>query len=104
MSNDIGIEGTGIQVESKHFGAEMSSMLPYWWTEKGAVLGFPDGKLKNITEDVLAVDSAVEGSSMYREIDGIRQVVTSLKQAGDTNGFGATDFATATVIRNGITI
>lgn len=103
-SQRTGIEGTGLQLDSQDFNIETNEPVAFWWSNEGAVLGLSNGQINNITGNRLAVDKALSGKSMYRQIDGIKQVVTSLIKDDDKNGFGATDYATATVIRNGVVI
>lgn len=53
-----------------------------WFSERGLVVGSPDGTVKNVQEDVIAVGAAEYGASFFVERDGMRQIVAALFQAG----------------------
>lgn len=99
-----GIEGTGVPVDAKDFKLDFNGKVAYWFSNKGAILGFPNGQLKYISEDRVAAVDAESGCTGYRELDGIRQLITNLSQQNPENSFGASDNVTASVIRNGIVI
>lgn len=51
-----------------------------WQSQRGAIIGTPDGQCKNIQEANVAVDSAVSGASVILEQNGSRQFVAVLNQ------------------------
>ena len=105
VSKETGIEGTSTRVAGKQFGLDLEQDVAYWVSNKGMILGFPDGKVKNITDKNIAIDiNIVKGSSMYREIDGKKQILTALNGGGDQSTFTSTDTLTSTIIRNGVEI
>ena len=50
-----------------------------WQSQRGMVVGMPDGQMKNMVEDNVAVDTALSGASLIREQDGLRQFIATLK-------------------------
>ena len=104
VSDDTGIEGTGISTDGSAFGLEASVMVAYWFSNKGAVLSLPNGKLQQLTEDRLALNAMRHGVSMLKEQNGIRQIITNMSDTGMSNGFGFGAQATGTIIRNGVII
>jgi len=76
------IPGTGISVPAKVFGLEeIQGNVAYWINDNGvAVLGLPGGQITKIRADQIAAPIARSGASMFRERNGIKQVVTSLSE------------------------
>jgi hypothetical protein len=106
-----GVRGTGMAVPHSKFVAENDLIsdsakedVAFWYSTHGAVVGYPRGNIHPLTEDRVAIAEYGKGASLLREEDGIRQLVTSLTDKGDDNGFGVTDYATAEVRRNGVLI
>lgn len=50
----------------------------WWMSERGAVLGSQDGQVKNLQESTVAVQPALVGASLYREQDGMKQMLSAL--------------------------
>ncbi len=84
------VEGTG--------GRTPNTNEVWWFSHRGAVMGDESGKVKNLQEENVAVDPAQVGASLYREQDGMRQLVSSVR-GGDTTIAKAGSFATAEIIR-----
>ena len=108
-----GVEGTGMSVPPKALmnndllprSAEDSTEdVAYWFANTGAVLGFPNGTVKAITEDRMTVAEYGIGATLLREEGDTRQLITALTNKGDGSGFGAVDTASAEVIRNGVVL
>lgn len=109
-----GVEGTGMSVPPKALrdndllsGTEADDTpedVAYWFANTGAVLGFPNGKVKAITEDRMTVPEYGSGATLLREEGDTRQLITALTNKGDGSGFGAVDTATAEVRRNGVVL
>ncbi len=75
--------------------------VPVWLTTEGVVVGAPNGHFFNVTKNKLKMGIPSKGASLYRNLDGIIQFLTSFK-AGDTGtaaGFRDTD--TYNVFKNG---
>lgn len=79
--------------------SQLSDLLPYgavegtakkspwmksvaWFSSNGLVIGSEDGSISNPQEDNVAVGSAEYGATLYRESDGMSQVVCALFQSG----------------------
>ena len=71
-----------------------------WQSQRGTIIGTPEGECKNIQENNVAVDSAVSGALLLREKDGIRQIIASLKQP-TTPSLAATSWIDAEIVRRG---
>lgn len=95
--------------------AELSPVLPYrailstsqptpnantcWWmSERGTVVGGQNGDVKNLQETTVAVEPALVGASLYREQDGLKQMVSSLFSPQQTVT-AASSYMDAEVIR-----
>lgn len=106
VSQDTGVEGTGLLVPGNSLGFDFEEEIAYWISSKGAILGLPDGRLHDLTKKVLAIsnNSSEIGSSLYREYNSIKQIISSMPVGGEISKLGSSDSATLTVIRNGIEI
>ncbi len=70
----------------------------WWMSERGMVVGSPGGQVENVQEKFVAVDAATTGASLYREQDGMRQMLSSLFGA-QTNAMAASSYMEFEVIR-----
>jgi len=70
-----------------------------WATADGFVAGLPDGSLQHLTDGRLAVDSYKQSSLVFREEEGIRQILLALQTKQADTRFGATDRVTCKVTR-----
>jgi len=92
---------TGTRVPGYFFGRELEH-VPVWWTQQGGmVAGFPSGESQQLTQNRLAVPSFGEGAILAREREGMRHLVSTLRQPGD-NSFGASDSVVAEIRRNAV--
>lgn len=72
--------------------------LAYWMSPKGLVTGDQNMSVKNTQEDALEFGAAASGASIYRERDGMRQVVST--RFGSEISIGAANsYMTAEVVR-----
>lgn len=95
--------------------AELNPVLPYkaitgtssavpnansvWWmSERGTVLGTQNGEVQNLQEKNVAVDPAIVGASLYREQNGMKQMISALF-GPQTTVMAAQSFMEAEVIR-----
>lgn len=100
-----GVEGTGMAVDAELFDIDgVAGSLAYWFGASGAMIGLPDGSVQPIMQDMVAVSGYNRGTTLFREVDGIRQMVTAVRGKGQGSSFGAGDSATAEVIRHGISV
>lgn len=92
---------TGTRVPGYFFGREIED-VPVWWTQQGGmVVGFPGGEAEQLTEDRLAVPSFGAGAILAREREGMRHLVSALRQPGQ-DSFGASDSVVAEIRRNAV--
>jgi len=96
------VVGTGTRVPGYFLERELEH-VPVWWTQQGGmVAGYPGGETKQLTQDRLAVPSFGAGAILAREREGMRHLVSTLRQPGD-NSFGASDSVVAEIRRNAVT-
>lgn len=81
-------------------GYSTRAELAYWQSPKGLVTGDQNMSVKNTQEDALEFSSATAGASMYRERDGMRQVV-STRFGSDVSVGAANSFMSAEIVRKG---
>ena len=99
-----GVEGTGCRVSSKQFNLEgAAGKVAYWFSDKGGVIGLPGGLVQPVMEERVGVKEYSRGASMFREENGISQLVTSLSGEGSASVANATDSVVLEVRQNGIT-
>lgn len=72
-------ETTGVRGTMVHLPNSPSVM---WFTPRGLVMAGPGGSLSFVQEKQVAVQPANEGAALYREVDGLHQVITSLRDPG----------------------
>lgn len=70
----------------------------WWMSERGMVVGSPGGQVENVQEKFVAVNAATAGASLYREQDGMRQMLSSLFGT-QTNAMAASSYMEFEVIR-----
>jgi hypothetical protein len=93
------VPGTGMKVPASVFGLETKGEVAYWMGTDGvAVLGLPGGQVMALREDQTVAPIATSGASMYREQNGIRQVVTALSETAP-RGMAIKDIGVMTVQR-----
>jgi hypothetical protein len=98
------IPGTGITVPGNLFGLETSLPVAYWIAASGvACLGLPGGQVVPLRERQVVAPAAERGASLFRELDGMRQVITAL-QGATPQGIAIGDRASSRVYRNGIEV
>ncbi len=117
------IPGSGMAVDGALFNASPASVI--WLTQRGWVLGSDGGTVKRLTEAQMALPGYTSAAGLYREHDGMRQLLTfvkggdvasdavdsyvpeSLRMAfvkGDGEAAGASDAYTTEIVRNGVVI
>lgn len=85
-----GVEGTG--------GRNKQSKDVFWFSERGLVIGDERGQAKNVQEQAVAVGRAASGAQLYRDQNGVRQIVSSLFGA-EASTAAATSYMEAEIIR-----
>lgn len=70
--------GTSIVVPGNVLGLETTEPVAYWLGSDGVFCaGLPGGELRPLTEGRLALPEGEIGASVFREYEGLRQIVTS---------------------------
>ena len=75
-----------------------------WWSKDGVLFRADSSGVTPLTRNRLALPEFQFGAVMQREMDGITQLVSTLRGAGATNSFTARDRFDAQVVRNGAVI
>lgn len=75
--------------------------VPIWVTEEGIVAGNTSGKLYNLTKHRIKMRKPEKGASLYRQLDGIFQFLTSFKRGAEGSGIGFYDADTDQVFEDG---
>lgn len=102
LGGSEGIFGTGMRVRSSLFGAESGQEAAYWYSTAGAVVGFPGGTIRHLTEEHVALPSYDEGASVLRDVNGMRHAVTAFRGTGASSTSSVGDSIDITVRRNGV--
>jgi len=90
-----------VSVISADLGDGMGAM---WLSHKGFMLGLPNGTIINLTEKRIAVPQYDRAALLYRERNGLRQVVATAPSKGGVGSFAIGDSAEAEIRRNGVII
>ena len=91
--------GTSLRVKSSDVGLEGDELVAVWMSKNGVFMaGGPGGSLTPLTQGRLALPQGESGAAMFREFQGVRQLVMSYTNDG-ANHFSIGDRATATVTR-----
>jgi hypothetical protein len=75
--------------------------VPVWLTTEGWVAGNTAGKLYNLTKNKIKTSIPLRGASLYRNLDGVFQFLTSFKSGTSGSGAGAIDEDTYNAFKNG---
>jgi hypothetical protein len=75
--------------------------VPVWLTSEGVVVGSPSGHFFNITKNKLKMGIPAEGASLYRNLEGAIQFLTSFKSGARGSGAGFRDEETYNAFKNG---
>jgi hypothetical protein len=72
---------------------------PVWLTRRGWVFGGDGGQIKRLTEGTMALPHYNRAAGLYREHDGMRQLMAFV--AGEGERTGASDSYSTEIVRNG---
>ena len=75
--------------------------VPMWTSEDGIVIGLGSGKLLNVTKNKLKMGIPDRGASLYRNLEGVIQYLTSFKSGTTGTGKGFRDYETYNAFKNG---
>jgi hypothetical protein len=100
LSKDAAPQCSASRVPGNAFPSlDYNGVLIVWSGAKGFLAGQPGGRITMLTENRVAMDMHKTASVVYREQDGIRQVLMAAKNKARSTQFGATDSAECDVIR-----
>lgn len=98
------VPGVSAVLPGTAFGLESAAPVAVWLASNGVFcLGLPGGEVRPLREGELALPDGERGTAAFREVNGFRQMMTSYL-AGGAQRMAATDSASATVRRNGVTV
>lgn len=75
--------------------------VPVWVTSEGIVVGGANGKLFNITKNKVKMPIPSKGASLYRNLNGVIQYLTSFKTGVKGSGAGFEDSDTYSAFKHG---
>lgn len=91
------IPGSAMKVEGALFEQPGDGVV--WLTQRGWVFGGAGGQIKRLTESQMALPKYDRAAGLYREHDGMRQLLTFVKGGGEAAG--ASDSYDVEIVRNG---
>ena len=91
------IPGSAMSVDGALFEQPGDGVV--WLTQRGWVFGGAGGQTKRLTESQMALPKYDRAAGLYREHDGMRQLMTFVKGGGDAAG--ASDSYDVEIVRNG---
>lgn len=103
LTDDVSIQGEAVEIDGKDIGEGLEGRHLLWLGQNGLYLGSPGGKLRNLTNRRIAFVPDGQGMALWREDNGMSQILALFKSGGDGN-VRTSDFATAEVIRGGVVI
>lgn len=97
------VPGTAINVPGAAFGVGAAHVAYWMGTDGVPCLGLPGGEVRALTENRVAMHRFEQGTSLLREVGGLRSVVTA-GRGGTMSRIGAGDSAEVVQYRNGIVV
>ncbi len=95
------VEGSGLKLAGRKIPAlETAVDVVLWMTEDGPAVGLPSGQVQLLLQGTYATDPAERATLMYREIDGLRQLIINSSDVMESR-FASSDRATCRVIKAG---
>lgn len=91
------IPGSAMAVDGALFEQPGDGVV--WLTQRGWVFGGAGGQTKRLTESQMALPKYDRAAGLYREHDGMRQLMTFVKGGGEAAG--ASDSYDVEIVRNG---
>lgn len=91
------IPGSAMAVDGALFEQPGNGVV--WLTQRGWVFGGAGGQVKRLTESQMALPKYDRAAGLYREHDGMRQLMTFVKGGGEAAG--ASDSYDVEIVRNG---
>jgi len=101
------VPGTMTMISGSYFEADgvPNVPVPVWVSTVGTVcIGMPDGTVRPLTEGRFAMAVGERGSAIFRELDGVRQALFTMRPPTATSPLAATDSLTITRVKNGLSL
>lgn len=94
------IPGSSMVIDGQLVSKDINGQVAYWYSSEGAVIGLPNGTIRNLTQDKLeGVEDAQSAASALIRTAGVDRVLTNVA-GSPRDGFGASDSATIEVIKS----
>ena len=94
------IPGSSMVIDGQLVSKDINGQVAYWYSSEGAVIGLPNGAIRNLTQDKLeGVEDAASAASALIRTAGVDRVLTNVA-GSPRDGFGASDSATIEVIKS----
>lgn len=105
QTRDVSGEGAiaPLRVKAKVLGLQSGGDAVVWFTKRGWAYGLADGSVVYPTDDKLALPEYAEGTGVFIEQDGLKQLLAVTRTAGSSSA-AAGDSVSTQVIRNGVVI
>jgi hypothetical protein len=106
-SDTPAIEGSSMVVKPEVLGIDGisgSTQVALWFTSAGWVVGLPDGNIRFLTRDRLALPEYSQATSLLRMVNGMSQLVTVPRGNGEVASAFASDSMEAEIVRNGVIV
>lgn len=105
VSHSSVVRGSSLTVPGDVFGLETTQPVAYWLGSDGvACLGLPGGSIVALQDKQAVAPRAGGGASVFVETNGVRKVVTTLRDTGGAQSLAVGDSASAKVWRNGVEV
>lgn len=91
------IPGSAMKIDGALFEQPGDGVV--WLTQRGWVFGGAGGQVKRLTESQMALPKYDRAAGLFREHDGLRQLMTFVKGGGEAAG--ASDSYDVEIVRNG---
>ena len=80
VDRESAIPYTGIQVSGDDIGSGIGGIGGMWLSRTGICVGDSQGKVINVTENDYVLTDSHEGSSMIRNVNGIKHFISVLRR------------------------
>ena len=99
VDNRPGAEGVMYVPGRKLPDIKEDGLVPVWVTADGPAVGLPGGRIVHMTDGRVAMDTYTDATMSYREENGLRQILMSLRDKAAGTRLGASDTASCTITR-----
>jgi len=111
VSDNTAVEGSSLRLVGTDVPAvsdmvSADEQIAYWFSDEGAMLGLPNGNVVPATRQSFVPPDNTEytGASLFAQVNGVKQIVTSMHTGGGNSTLQANDTASLTIYRNGVIV